>query len=213
MKTNSSMARRWLQLVVGLFLYGIAIAVMVRATVGVGPWDVLSLGLAKQTGLSIGLLTNVVGALVLLLWIPLRQKPGPGTVVNVLLIGPSIEVGLAIVPAPTELWAQVPLFAAGLLLLAVASGIYIGARLGPGPRDGLMTGLNTRFGVRIWVARTAVEVTVLAVGWLLGGNVGFGTLAFALFIGPLVGFTIPFFRVPPPTQPRKTPRETEEVTS
>jgi uncharacterized membrane protein YczE len=199
------MARRIGQLIVGLFLYGFAIAVMVRATVGVGPWDVFTQGVALKTGLSFGLLTNIIGALVLLLWIPLRQRPGVGTVLNVFLVGPSAEVGLALVPAPDQLWARILLFAAGLVLLAVASGLYIGARLGPGPRDGLMTGLNTRFGVPIWLGRTIVEVSVLAVGWILGGNVGFGTVAFALFIGPLVGLTIPFFRVPVPPTPAASP--------
>lgn len=199
------MARRVAQLLVGLFLYGFSLGLMVRAAVGVGPWDVFSQGVSLKTGLSFGLLTNIIGALVLLLWIPLRQRPGVGTVANVLLIGPSAEVGLALVPSPDELWARILLFVGGLLLLAVASGLYIGARLGPGPRDGLMTGLNSRFGVPIWLGRTIVEVSVLGIGWLLGGNVGFGTVAFALFIGPLVGRTIPFFRVPLPAAPAPAP--------
>ena len=191
-----NLTRRIAQLVIGLFLYGIAIALMIRGAIGVGPWDVFGQGLARVTGLNFGLLINIVGALVLLLWIPLRQKPGIGTVANVLLIGPSAEVGLWLVPTFDVLWVRVALFVAGLLLLAVASGLYIGARMGPGPRDGLMTGIHTRFGVRIWIARTIVELSVLIVGWILGGNVGIGTVAFALLIGPLVGITIPFFRVP-----------------
>ncbi len=196
---------RIIRLVIGLLLYGIADALLIRAVVGVDPWTVFAQGVVVQTGLSIGLLTVVIGALVLLLWIPLRQKPGIGTVLNVLLIGPAIELGLWLIPAGTVLWQQVLLFAAGLLLLAVASGIYIGAHLGPGPRDGLMTGIHNRTGWPIWVGRSGVELTVLLVGWLLGGNFGVGTVIFALTIGPLCGWTLPLFgvhRQTPPTQVR-----------
>ena len=196
MSSSALMVRRVIQLLLGLFFYGIALSLMVRGAVGVPPWEVLSQGLAKQTGLPFGLLTNIVGALVLLLWIPIRQKPGVGTIANVLLIGPAIEVGLAVVPSPDALWQQVVLFAAGLALLAVASGLYIGARFGPGPRDGLMTGIHNRWGFKIWWVRSAIEITVLSIGWLLGGNVGFGTLAFALLVGPMVGVTLPLLRVP-----------------
>ncbi len=182
------------RLVAGLFLYGFAEALMIRAAVGIDPWTVFAQGLSRVTGLSIGVLTIVIGALVLLAWIPLRQKPGLGTVLNVLLLGPFIEVGLWLLPSPVgSLWLQIGFFTAGLLLLAVASGIYIGVNLGPGPRDGLMTGIHSRLGWPIWAGRTAVEGTVLAVGWLLGGDVGFGTLAFALLIGPLCGITLPLF--------------------
>jgi uncharacterized membrane protein YczE len=191
--------RRIVQLLVGLVLYGVADGLMIRAVLGVDPWTVLSQGLSIHTGLGIGLLTNIIGVFVLLLWIPLRQKPGVGTVLNILIIGPSIELGLWLVPPMTEMWAQILVFAAGLGLLAVASGLYIGARMGPGPRDGLMTGLNSRFGVPIWVARTSVELTVLVVGWILGGNVGLGTVAFALLIGPLCTLTLPLFAIPAPT--------------
>jgi len=196
MAPSRIMTRRIAQLALGLFLYGFAIALMVRGGIGVPPWDVLTQGLVAQTGLSFGLLTNIIGALVLLLWIPIRQKPGIGTIANVLLIGPSIEVGLLVVPAATALWMQLLLFAAGLTLLALASGLYIGARMGPGPRDGLMTGIHHRWGVKIWIVRTAIEVSVLSIGWVLGGTVGVGTVAFALFIGPMVGKTIPWLRVP-----------------
>lgn len=192
------MTRRIVQLLVGLVLYGIAGALMIRAVLGVDPWTVLAQGLSVRTGLGIGILTNIIGVLVLLLWIPLRQKPGVGTVLNILIIGPSIELGLWLVPPMTVLWAQILVFAAGLVLLAVASGLYIGARMGPGPRDGLMTGLNRRFGVPIWVARTSVEITVLTIGWILGGNVGFGTVAFALLIGPLCNITLPLFAIRDP---------------
>jgi uncharacterized membrane protein YczE len=190
------MTRRVSQLIVGLFLYGVAIGMMVRAGIGVGPWDVLSQGISAHTGIPFGWVTNIVGALVLLLWIPIRQKPGIGTVVNVLLIGPSAQVALLLIPAQTALGSRLLLFAGGLALLAIATGLYIGARFGPGPRDGLMTGIHRRFGIRIWIVRTSIEVTVLAVGWLLGGNVGIGTLAFALLIGPMVSVTMPLLRVP-----------------
>ena len=190
------LARRITQLLVGLFLYGFAIAMMVRAGIGVSPWDVLSQGVSLQTGIAFGWVTNIIGLVVLLLWIPIRQRPGIGTLLNVLLIGPSAEVGLAVLPAQHVLSQQVLLFAGGLALLAVATGLYIGARFGPGPRDGLMTGINRRWGWRIWIVRTSIEVVVLAIGWLLGGNVGIGTVAFALLIGPMVNVTIPLLRVP-----------------
>ncbi|HEU4806748.1 MAG TPA: hypothetical protein VFT01_00680 [Homoserinimonas sp.] len=195
------MLRRIPQLLIGLFLYGVAIAMMIRAGLGVSPWDVLSQGVSIQTGLAFGLVTNLIGLAVLLLWIPIREKPGVGTVLNVLLIGPSAEVGLWLIPAQTELWAQVLLFAGGLVLLAIATGLYIGARFGPGPRDGLMTGIHRRFGVRIWVVRTTIEVVVLAAGWMLGGTVGLGTVAFALFIGPMVNVTMPLLRAPDAPKP------------
>ena len=124
------------------------------------------------------------------------QKPGIGTVLNVLLIGPSAEVGLWLIPTQTDLVSQVLLFAGGLSLLAIATGLYIGARFGPGPRDGLMTGIHRKWGFKLWIVRTAIEVVVLTIGWLLGGNVGIGTLAFALLIGPMVGVTIPLLLVP-----------------
>jgi len=185
---------RLARLVAGLFLYGFAEALMIRAAVGIDPWTVFAQGVSRATGLSIGVVTILIGALVLLAWIPLRQRPGLGTVLNVLLLGPFIEVGLWLLPSPVgTLWIQITYFTAGLLLLAVASGIYIGVAFGPGPRDGLMTGIHSRLGWPIWAGRTAVEGTVLAVGWLLGGDVGFGTLAFALLIGPLCGITLPLF--------------------
>lgn len=205
-------ARRFAQLLVGLFAYGIAIALMVRAGIGVSPWDVLTQGLAHQTGLPFGLLTNLIGIGVLLFWIPLRQKPGIGTVLNVLLIGPSAQLGLWLIPQQTVPWIQALVFAGGLALLAVATGLYIGARLGPGPRDGLMTGLHKRTGWRIWIVRTLIEVTVLTIGWLLGGQVGIGTLAFALLIGPMVNVTLPLLTVPGGAAAASAP-ESKEVTA
>ncbi|GLU88627.1 hypothetical protein [Agromyces sp. NBRC 114283] len=189
------MLRRIPQLLIGLVLYGIADAMMIRAALGVDPWTVFAQGLSHLTGIGIGWLTNIVGLLVLLLWIPLRQRPGLGTVLNILLIGPSIELGLWLIQTPPELWQRILLFTDGLLLLAVASGLYIGSRFGPGPRDGLMTGIHARTGWPIWVGRTIVEVTVLGIGWLLGGDVGFGTVAFAILIGPLCGVTLPLLAV------------------
>ncbi|GAA1909069.1 membrane protein [Arthrobacter gandavensis] len=193
---SANFLRRVLQLLAGLFFYGFSIGMMIRAGLGVSPWDVLGQGTSLQTGIAFGLVTNLIGLVVLLLWIPLRQKPGVGTVLNVLLVGPSAEVALAVVDEPAQLWGQILLFTAGLVLLAVATGLYIGARMGPGPRDGLMTGIHARFGWPLWAVRTGIEVTVLAIGWALGGAVGLGTVAFALLIGPMVNRTVPFFHIP-----------------
>lgn len=181
-------------LITGLFLYGMALAMLVQGALGLAPWNTLASGLVEITGISFGMVTNLVGLVVLLTWIPLRQRPGVGTVLNVLLVGTSAEIGLRVLPQPSHLAAQIALFAAGLLLLAAATGIYIAPGLGPGPRDGLMTGLHERTGAPVWLCRAGVEITVLAVGWLLGGMVGVGTVAEALLIGPLVHRTLPFFR-------------------
>jgi uncharacterized membrane protein YczE len=189
------LVRRFTQLIVGLFLYGIGIALIVRGELGVGPWDVLTQGIMKQTGLSFGLITVIMSGVVLLLWIPIRQRPGFGTILNALLVGPAADVGLWLIPSGLDLWVRVVLLAAGILVLAAATGLYIGAHFGPGPRDGLMTGLHRVTGWKIWIVRTGIEVTVLAAGWLLGGNVGIGTLAFALLIGPLCGYTMPLFAI------------------
>lgn len=185
--------RRLCWLMVGLVLYGFAIAAMVRASIGLSPWDVLTQGTSRTTGLSFGLMVNVIGLVVLLFWIPLRQRPGIGTVLNVLVVGPAADLGLRMIPEPDHLLIRVALFAAGLLLLACATGIYIAPHLGPGPRDGLMTGLRLRTGTPVWVIRGGIEIVVLVVGFLLGGQVGPGTLAEALLIGPLVHRTLPFF--------------------
>ena len=192
------MTRRIAQLLIGLFLYGIGIALIVRGAIGVAPWDVLTQGIDKHTHLGFGLITILTSAVVLLFWIPLRQKPGIGTVLNALLVGPAADVGLWLIPGDLDLWARILLFAAGLLVLAAATGLYIGAHFGPGPRDGLMTGLHKRTGWKIWIGRTGIEVVVLGIGWALGGNVGIGTVLFAVLIGPLCHVTIPLFRVPRP---------------
>lgn len=190
-------ARRLAQLLLGLLLYGIGISLMVRAGIGIAPWDVLTQGLSKQTGLPFGLLTNLIGLFVLLLWIPIRQKPGLGTVLNVLLIGPSAQFGLWLFPQFHGLWQQVPAFVAGLSVLAVATGMYIGANFGPGPRDGLMTGLHRRTQWPISLVRTGIEASVLFAGWLMGGDAGWGTLAFALAIGPMCAATMGWFTTTP----------------
>ena len=189
------LARRLVQLFTGLFLYGIGIALIVRGELGVAPWDVLTQGIAKQTGWTFGIITIVTSAVVLLLWIPIRQKPGFGTVMNALLVGPFADIGLWVIPPGLDLWVRVLLLPAGIVVLAIATGLYIGAHFGPGPRDGLMTGLHRVTGLKIWIVRTGIEVIVLAAGWLLGGDVGIGTLAFALLIGPLCGYTIPLFAI------------------
>jgi uncharacterized membrane protein YczE len=189
-------ARRFAQLLGGLVLYGLAISLEVRAGIGLSPWDVLAQGVSNRTGIAFGLVTNLIGALVLVLWIPLRQRPGLGTVLNVLVVGPSAQLGLWLVPQQTEPVLQGLLFAAGLALLAAATGLYIGARMGPGPRDGLMTGLRARTAWPIWVIRTALEGSVLVIGWVLGGQVGIGTVAFVLLVGPLVHIAMPLLRVP-----------------
>lgn len=211
MNSSTIMTRRIVQLATGLFLYGIAIALMVRAGVGVAPWDVLTLGIEKQTGLPFGLITFLVSLVVIALWIPIRQKPGIGTLANALLVGPFAQFGLWLIPPVEGLVWEILVFASGLLVLAIATGLYIGARFGPGPRDGLMTGIHARWGWKIWKVRTGIEVVVLAIGWLLGGNVGFGTLAFALLIGPLVNITIPRLRVPLPAVPTEPAAVTEQV--
>jgi uncharacterized membrane protein YczE len=189
------MTRRLTQLLIGLALYGIGIALIVRGGIGVAPWDVLTQGIDSHTHLGFGLITVLTSAVVLLFWIPIRQKPGVGTVLNALLVGPSADVGLWLIPAGLDLWLRIILFAAGLLVLAIATGLYIGAHFGPGPRDGLMTGVHKRTGWRIWIVRTGIEVIVLGIGWALGGNVGVGTVLFAVLVGPLCHWTIPFFAI------------------
>jgi uncharacterized membrane protein YczE len=194
---STATARRLLQLLAGLALYGTSMAMQLRATLGVDPWDVFHQGLARHLPLSFGLVTAVTGAVVLLLWFPLRQRPGLGTVANVVVIALSVDAALALIPAPGALPARLALMTGGIVLNGVASAAYIGARLGPGPRDGLMTGLAARTGRSIRLVRTGIEVTVLAVGWLLGGTVGVGTLAYALAIGPLTQAFLPWFTVTP----------------
>lgn len=181
---------RLTQLVAGLGLYGASEALMLRPGVGVDPWDVLHTGLARITGIPVGTVLIGVGVLVLLLWIPLRQRPGLGTAANVVIIGGVVDLVLGSIPMPHALWLRWFVFLSGVVLNAVATGLYIGAGLGAGPRDGLTTGMATR-GYSIRLVRAGVELSVLALGWLLGGNVGPGTLVYAVAIGPLVHVTIP----------------------
>ena len=194
------MTRRLVQLYAGLVLYGASMALMIRAGLGLDPWDVLHQGLAERLPLSFGMVTIVVGALVLLAWIPLRQRPGVGTVSNVVVIGLAVDASLAVLPAPDALALRVAFMLAGVGLNGVATAAYIGARLGPGPRDGLMTGLVRRTGRSVRLVRTSIEVTVLAAGWLLGGTVGVGTVVYALGIGPLVHVLLPALVVPESTR-------------
>lgn len=189
--------RRLTQLYVGLWLYGASAALLVRAGLGLDPWDVFHQGVARHSGLSIGTVSIVVGAVVLVLWWPLRQRPGLGTVSNVLLVGVSMDVTLWLVPAPGSLWLRVPLLAAGVVLNGLATGLYISGRFGPGPRDGLMTGLHQVTGRSIRLVRTGIELSVLACGFLLGGSVGVGTVAYALAIGPLSQLFLRLCAVPP----------------
>lgn len=187
--------RRLVQLYLGLALYGFSMVLVLRSSLGNIPWDVLHQGLAEQTGWPFGLVTMAVGAAVLLGWIPLRERPGLGTVSNVVVIGLAVEASLPLVPAPGSLPARAGLAAAGVLLNGVATAAYIGVRLGAGPRDGLMTGLVRRTGGSVRLVRTGIEVAVVAVGWLLGGTLGVVTVLYALCIGPLAQALLPRFTV------------------
>jgi uncharacterized membrane protein YczE len=193
--TGPRWGRRLGQLYAGLVLYGVSMAFMVRARLGVMPWDVLHQGLSRLVHLSLGTVAIVVGAVVLLGWVPLRQWPGIGTVSNVFVIGVAVDVVLRVLPAPAAIGYRVLFVVAGIGLNAVATAGYIGAGLGPGPRDGLMTGLVRRFGWPVRRVRTGIEVSVVAIGWLLGGNLGPGTLLYALAIGPAVHPLLPRFQV------------------
>ncbi|GAB3570471.1 membrane protein [Arthrobacter alkaliphilus] len=190
------MTRRITQLLIGLALYGLSLAIFIRAGLGLDPWDVFHQGVATKIGWSIGTVVVVVSFLVLLLWIPLRQMPGFGTLANAVLVGVFADVGLALIPAFSHLGGQIAMLAGAVVLNGIASACYIGARLGPGARDGLMTGLARRTGWSVRLSRTLIEVVVLGVGWLLGGSVGVGTVVYALAIGPLVQLLLPLFTVP-----------------
>ena len=185
------MTRRLVQLVVGLLLYGAGCALTVRAGLGVDPWTVLAEGVSGHISIGVGWTTNLIGLGVLLLWLPLRQRPGAGTVANIVLVGTSMQVVLDVLPPAEGTLGQVAACLGGIVVVAAASGLYIGAHFGPGPRDGLMTGIHRRWRWPIWLARGSVELTVLAAGWMLGGTVGVGTVLFAVLIGPLVHVALP----------------------
>jgi uncharacterized membrane protein YczE len=193
---NRRLARRTTQLFAGLILYGTGMALMIRSRLGLTSWDVFHQGLSQATGLSFGLVVILLGIPILLLWIPLRQRPGFGTVANLVVIGFVVDGALAVIP-DAPLWVRAAYLISGILVIGMGTGLYIGARTGPGPRDGLMTGIVARFPrLSIRLVRTVLELTVLGLGWLLGGTVGLGTLAFALSIGPLAHLFIPMFTVP-----------------
>ncbi len=196
MSTRNRLARRLVQLYVGLALYGASSALLVVSGLGLEPWNVLHQGLAELTGLTIGVVSIIVGAAVLLLWIPLRQRPGLGTVSNVFVVGLAMDGTLALVPDAHGLAVRIPLLLAGVLLNGVATGLYISASFGPGPRDGLMTGLHKLTGRSIRLIRTGIEVAVVATGFALGGTVGIGTLLYALAIGPLAQLFLRVFAAP-----------------
>lgn len=173
-------------LLLGLTGYGFSMALMVQAGLGLDPWDVFHQGLSRHTGMTIGVASAVVGLVVLLAWIPLRNRPGIGTIANVIVIAVTVDIGIAVLPAPDDLRLRVPMMLGAVLLNAISTVLYIGAGLGPGPRDGLMTGLVARTGLSVRLIRTLIEATVLTAGWLLGGTVGVGTVIYAFGIGPLV---------------------------
>ncbi|WP_229123869.1 YczE/YyaS/YitT family protein [Enemella evansiae] len=185
------MGRRLPQLIGGLLLYGFSMAMQVRGALGLAPWDVLTQGISRHLPLSFGMITIAISFVVLLLWIPLRQAPGLGTVLNALIVGVAADLGLWLLPQPDGLAPRAGLLVAGVVLNGLAGAIYVGAQLGPGPRDGLMTGLHRVTGRSLRLVRTGIEVVVLALGWLLGGQVGIGTVLYALAIGPLIQLFLP----------------------
>jgi len=193
------------RLLLGLTFFGVGIGLMVRADLGLGPWDVLHQGVAERTGISIGVVTILTGLVVLLLWIPLRERPGLGTVLNVLLIGVVVDVTLAVVDTPDAMWQRVALLVIGVYVFGPGSGWYIGAGLGPGPRDGLMTGIARR-GHSVRVVRTGIELGALAIGAALGGSVGIGTVLFAFTVGPNVHWHLDRMSLEPP-RARITPAD------
>lgn len=195
MRASDRLGRRSLQLAVGLLLYGFGIALLVRGHLGSAPWDVLTQGIITRLPLSFGAVTVSMSVIVLLLWIPLKLRPGIGSLLNALLVGPFADLGLLVLPETDRLWLRVLLMVLGIVVIGAATGLYIGAGFGPGPRDGLMTGLHLATGWPIWIVRTGIEVVVVTIGWLLGGVVGVGTLAFALLIGPLCQFFLRVFEV------------------
>lgn len=202
---KTSPVRRLTQLIGGLVLYGVSMALMLRGTLGLDPWDVLHEALAERTGLSFGTVSGTVGALVLLCWIPLRQRPGLGTVANIVVIAVAVDLTLLVLEPPAALPVRIGFTVGGVVLNGLATAAYIGVRFGAGPRDGLMTGLAARTGLSIRLVRTGIELTVLGAGWLLGGTAGLGTLLYAVAIGPLTQAFLPFVTWHPPTREQAEP--------
>lgn len=194
--SNRSLPKRLVILVFGLFVYGLGVAMTVQASLGIAPWDVFAQGISVQTGLTFGVSTVVVSALVLLAWIPLKVKPGIGTVANAILIGLFADFWLLLLPEFSIYWQQLMMFLIGVVIVAIATGLYISSQLGSGPRDGLMQGTANALDKPFWAVRTAYEGTVLTIGWLMGGQVREGTLIFALSIGYLVQLSLKFFKIP-----------------
>ena len=198
MRRTGNLTRRVIQLFAGLVLYGVSMSFMVESGLGLNPWDVFHQGLSKATGISFGWVVILLGIPILLLWIPLRQRPGFGTLANLVVIGFVVDGALAVLPAGEAIPARIGYLVGGILMNGFATGLYIGSQFGPGPRDGLMTGIHARFPrLSIRLVRTTIEVAVLAIGFLLGGTVGIGTVAYALAIGPLVHLFIPLCTVEP----------------
>jgi uncharacterized membrane protein YczE len=195
-ETNRSLPLRLVILVFGLFVYGLGVALTVQASLGIAPWDVFAQGISIQTGLSFGVSTVVVSGLVLLAWIPLKVKPGIGTIANAILIGLFADFWLLLLPDLTIYWQQLVMFLVGVVIVALATGLYISSKLGSGPRDGLMQGTANALDRPFWLVRTGYEGSVLTIGWLMGGQVREGTLIFALSIGYLVQLSLKFFKIP-----------------
>jgi uncharacterized membrane protein YczE len=198
---------RSLRLLAGLVLFGLAMALLIESQAGLDPWNVFHQGVTEHVELTIGEVTVLSSLALLALWVPLRQRPGLGTLANALVVGPVIDLGIAWFPTAHGLATQAAFAAAAILGSAVATGLYVGAGWGPGPRDGLMTGLAGRTGWSIRLVRTGIELTVLAVGWLLGGTVGIGTVVYALAIGPLTQAFLPWFVIATPRGPRASTDE------
>jgi len=195
-ETNRSLPLRLITLLAGLFVYGLGVALTVHAGIGIAPWDVLAQGISIQTRLSFGVATVAVSIIVLICWIPLKVKPGFATVANALLVGLFADFWLMILPDLTAYWQQLAVFMLGVVVVAIATGLYISSRLGSGPRDGLMQGTANALDKPFWIVRTAFEGSVLTIGWLMGGQVREGTLIFALTIGYLVQMSLKAFKIP-----------------
>lgn len=211
MRFTHRLPRRLAQLLAGLFLYGWSMAMMVRSGLGLDPWDVFHYGLTRHVPLSFGQVTIVVGAVVLLAWIPLKQRPGIGTILNIFVIGLAADFGLSVMSQPGNFVGRSVLLVGGIVLNGLAGALYVGAHLGPGPRDGLWVAVTRKYGLSIRVVRTVIELTVLVIGWLMGGVVGVGTVLYALSIGHLNQFFMRYVRVEDPTS--DTSSSTVEATA